>query len=87
MTLNFPNQSRSYDATRNAVRFWGYDTAMETSFFVTAEALHRLQPGLGSDERALLNAFDKHRDRICSAAARAYARRDKGSYDLHASDF
>ena len=39
MSLKFPNSSRSYDATRHAVRFWGYDTAMEWSFFVTAEAL------------------------------------------------
>ncbi len=23
VTLNFPNSSRSYDATRRAVRFWG----------------------------------------------------------------
>ncbi len=39
MALNFPNFSRSYDSTRHAVRFWGYDSAMETSFFVNAEAL------------------------------------------------
>jgi hypothetical protein len=29
MALSFPNQSRSYDATRRAVRFWGHDSAME----------------------------------------------------------
>ena len=34
MTINFPNPSRSYDATRRAVRFWGHDSAMEASFFV-----------------------------------------------------
>jgi uncharacterized protein DUF1488 len=39
MALAFPNSSRSYDATRRAVRFWGHDSAMEWSFFVTAEAL------------------------------------------------
>jgi hypothetical protein len=60
---------------------------METSFFVMADALRRLQPGLGSDEAALLNAFDRHRDRICAVAAKAYARRDRASYDLHAADF
>jgi len=32
MALNFPNQSRSYDATLRAVRFWGHDGAMEASF-------------------------------------------------------
>jgi hypothetical protein len=39
MSLSFPNQSRSYDATRRAVRFWGHDSAMEASFFVTEDAL------------------------------------------------
>ena len=27
MSLNFPNQSRSYDATLRAVRFWGHDNS------------------------------------------------------------
>ena len=31
MTLDFPNESRSYDAKRNLVRFWGYDSALEIS--------------------------------------------------------
>ena len=44
MTINFPNQSRSYDATRRAVRFWGYDRSMEASFFMTADALKRINP-------------------------------------------
>ena len=29
--LNFPNQSRVFDQTRRAVRFWGHDSAMEWS--------------------------------------------------------
>ena len=33
MLLSFPNQSRSYDATLRAVRFWGHDGAMEVAFF------------------------------------------------------
>ena len=33
MSLNFPNQSRSYDATLRAVRFWGHDGPMEAAFF------------------------------------------------------
>ena len=32
--MNFPNQSRSYDATRRVVRFWGYDRSMKRPFFV-----------------------------------------------------
>ena len=48
MTLNFTNQSRSYDATRQAVRFWGYDGAREVSFFVTDDALRRLELWIGA---------------------------------------
>jgi Protein of unknown function (DUF1488) len=87
MTLCFPNHSRSYDATRHAVRFWGYDSAMETSFFVMAEALRKLNPGIRSDETALLGAFDSNRELICAIAARKYKRGNKGSYDLVAADF
>jgi hypothetical protein len=86
MTLHFPNQSRSYDSRRRAVRFWGHDGAMEAAFFVTEEALKRLQPRtLG--EVGLLSAFDANRPLIYAAAARVYARGPKGSYDLDAADF
>jgi hypothetical protein len=87
MSLNFPNASRSYDSTRHAVRFWGYDSAMEMSFFVMADALRRLQPGIPPDEESLLQAFDCHRDAICRAAAKIYKRGNKGSYDLGPTDF
>ena len=71
MALAFPNSSRSYDATRRAVRFWGYDSAMESSFFVTEDALRKLQPAPCLDEADILKAFDANRDLICSAAAKA----------------
>jgi hypothetical protein len=87
MTLRFPNASRSYDATRRAVRFWGHDSAMEASFFVDEEALKRIQPDMRLDEAGFLNAFDHNRDLIQAAAAKVYGRRRKGSYDLMASDF
>ena len=87
MTLSFPNKSRAFDATRRAVRFWGYDSAMEAAFFVTEEALKRVQPDCGSTETGLLRAFDSNRDLICATAARVYARGHKGSYDLVSSDF
>ena len=86
MAIMFPNASRSYDATRRAVRFWGYDSAMEWSFFVTVEALERMNPSLAPDEAGMLGAFDSHRARICAAAARLYARGRKGSYELGAAD-
>ena len=50
MALRFPNVSRSYDTSRRAVRFWGHDSAMEASFFVSEEALKRVQPDIRLDE-------------------------------------
>jgi len=87
MALRFPNLSRSFDATRDAVRFWGYDSAIECSFFVTRGALSRLVPDLPPDEAALLGAFDAYRTVICSAAKKVYGRGRKGSYELDESDF
>ncbi len=87
MTLSFPNQSRFYDATRRAVRFWGHDSAMEASFFVNADALKRIKPDLRSDEAGFLGVFDSNRDLIYATAAKVYDRRHKGSYDLIAADF
>ena len=86
MAINFPNHSRSYDATRRAVRFWGYDRAMESSFFVTADALNRLQPNLRPDETDLLRAFDINRERIYAIAAKVYGRGRRGSYDVNVAD-
>lgn len=85
--LNFPNASRSYDATRHCVRFWGYDGALEVQFFVEDRALALIAPGTAKDEGSLLRSFDGNRDRIFEAARRAYQRRRKGSYELIASDF
>jgi hypothetical protein len=85
--LNFPNQSRIFDPTRRAVRFWGHDSAMEWSFFVTEDALKRLQPNLEYREASLLLAFDTHRAAIQAAAMRAYKRGRKGSYELVVADF
>ena len=87
MTLSFPNKSRAFDATRRAVRFWGHDSAMEVAFFVTEDALKRIQPDMQSDEAGLLRAFDSNRDLICTRAAKVYARGRKGSYDLVGADF
>lgn len=87
MSLSFPNQSRCYDSKRHAVRFWGHDGPMETSFYVLADALCSFGSDKPSDEPGLLTAFDANRDAICAAAAKAYRRGNKGSYDLAASDF
>jgi hypothetical protein len=85
--LNFPNASRVFDSTRRAIRFWGHDSAMEWSFYITEEALYRLQPNAAHDEANLLHAFDTNRAKIHAAAKTAYERERKGSYELVALDF
>jgi hypothetical protein len=87
VALSFPNASRSYDATRQAVRFWGYDSAMERSFFITHDALKRVQPDMQFNETDVLDAFDANRELICAAAVKVYARGQRGSYELASSDF
>ena len=85
--LNFPNPSRVFDPVRRAVRFWGHDSAMEWSFFVTEDALKRLQPDMTRDEAGLLHAFDSHRTSIHAVASKAYTQGRKGSYELAETDF
>jgi hypothetical protein len=87
MGLSFPNRCRFYDAARHAVRFWGHDSAMETSFFVAADSLKLLQPDMRFNEDSILAAFDLNRDLIQSVATKAYARGRKPSYDLAVADF
>jgi len=87
MALNFPNESRSYDATRRAVRFWGYDSAMEASFYVDEDALKRIEPSVHFDEAGFLGVFDSNRDLIYATATKVYGRGRKGHYDLSPTDF
>jgi hypothetical protein len=87
MALHFPNQSRSFDATRRAVRFWGHDGAMEGSFFVGEDSLKKIQPDMQPDEDGFLSAFDRNRELIYAAALKVYGRYRKGSYDLFPVDF
>ncbi len=60
---------------------------MEWSFFVTEDALKRLQPDMERDETGLLLAFDTNRTEIYAAAMKAYKRERKGSYELVVTDF
>lgn len=88
MTLNFPNESRSYDRRLRRIRFWAHDSALEIPFFVDASALHRLNPAATADDEAgSLNTFDLHREAIQRAAAKMYLQHRRGSYTLMASDF
>ena len=85
--MNHAGNSRSYDSTRRAVRFWGHDSAMEASSFVSEDALKRTQPDMRLDAVGLLSAFDFNRELIYVTAAKVYGRGHKGSYDLLPGDF
>lgn len=87
MALNFPNRSRSYDASGRRVCFWGHDGAFEISFFIDQRALSRMSLNPRLDEAGVLVAFDRYRDRILKAAAKAYSGQHKDAYTLLASDF
>jgi len=85
--LNFPNASRSYDATRRCVRFWGYDGALEVSFFVEEDAVYRIAPETRHNQAAVLESFDNNLEQILRVARKIYSGRRQGSYALNASDF
>jgi len=91
MRLNFPNNSRSFDANRSRVCFWGYDSTIEISFFVGAAVLKQLCPQMDAEEKGFLNAFDAEVDRIHKVADKVYVHGSKGrgtySYILEAKDF
>src|SRR3546814_18341761 len=82
MTLTFPNLSRSYDARRDLVRFWGYDSALEVAFFVETSALCKLRPETGKLEAAYLDAFDAAREQILDYAHQVYSQARPGPFLL-----
>jgi Protein of unknown function (DUF1488) len=55
---------------------------METSFFVTEDALRQIQPSMAFDQSGALRVFDVNRPLIYATAAKVYARGHKGSYDI-----
>lgn len=87
MALAFPNASRSFDAERRAVRFWGHESQFEFTFDIDAAALLRLSPNSTNDETSLLRAFDANRSRIETAAGHAHSRGRQSVYHLPASAF
>ena len=91
MKLNFPNNSRSYDESRNSVCFWGYASTIEVSFYVQAAALTLLCPNLENTEPGFLKVFDDALKRIHKVANKVYVDGGKGkgtyAYILTAGDF
>jgi len=70
VALEFPNPSRSYDAARHCVCFWGYDNSREITFQVDDAIIRNLRPGAGADERSLLGASSKSLESSMSPAHR-----------------
>lgn len=89
MRLSFPNQSRSYDDSKNRICFWGYDKTIEVTFFVETNALKQLSPDLSEIEAGFLLAFDTVRNKIEKVANDIYESDKKRtfSYILSAQDF
>ena len=90
MTLQFPNRSRSFDDSRRAVRFSGYDGMFEVRFFVEADALSARSGSPSSDaglEDDCLAAFDAQRQSIHDVAREIYSGARRTSYTLTSADF
>jgi hypothetical protein len=82
VALQFPNPSRSYDAARQCVCFWGYDNSREITFQVDDAMLRSLQPDAGSDERSILAAFDQLRGKLLEIARKHYVDGPQNRYKL-----
>ena len=82
VALQFPNPSRSYDATRHCVCFWGYDNSREITFQVDDAMLRNLQPDAGSDERSILGAFDQFREKLLEIARKRYVSGPQNRYSI-----
>jgi Protein of unknown function (DUF1488) len=58
---------------------------VEASFFVTEDALKRIQPNMRLDEEGRLGAFDGHRELINAVAIKVYGRGRRGCYDINST--
>jgi Protein of unknown function (DUF1488) len=90
MTLAFPNPTRSFDETRNAVRFVGHDGMFQIRFFVEADVLtksHSAKREAAALEVKCLSAFDALRTSIYDVARKAYSHDRRDSYTLTAANF
>lgn len=89
MTLAFPNPSRSFDKSRSAVRFTGYDGMFEVPFLIETAALARSNAGAGAvdgSEDGHLRAFDAARGAIHDLARKVYSQGRRTSYILTVAD-
>lgn len=87
MSIAFPNAARSYDETKQRVRFLGHDGMFEVKFFVAVEALVADRQQRNVSEREYLAAFDSMRAKILEVAKRVYSSRRKDTVMLNTTDF
>jgi hypothetical protein len=85
--IAFPNEMRSFDEDAGTLRFSGYDGVMEVRFVLEAPALERLAGISRSGDAAYLDAFDRYRKQIQTAAHKAYQRTHKSLIRLTTADF
>ena len=85
VTLTFPNRARSYDESRSAVRFRGYDGLFEVPFLIQANALSALRGA--ATESNMLMAFDDARNSIYDVAREVYSHGRQATYLITAADF
>jgi hypothetical protein len=87
MALNFPNPSRSYDAARRRIAFWGHDNTLEIPFFLDESAIFRLDPKTKNVEAGMLATFDAAKDRIHQVAGRLHSSAKRTFYVIGTDDF
>jgi hypothetical protein len=86
MSLEFLNDNRSYDETRQSVSFWGHDSAFEVTFRLDHTALSRLAGQQQLTEPAALKAFDANLDHIRKIARQLYRGGSKRYLELTVKD-
>jgi hypothetical protein len=90
MTLKFNDRAAQFNPKTNNVRFYGTDGETEITFAVSQDILADLMEVKSLNERAAVKAFARYRNRIQSAAEKAYLEIGPGSahaYELAKKHF
>jgi hypothetical protein len=86
MALEFLNDARSYDASRQCVSFWGHDFAFEVTFRLDHTALSSFTGQEPLSEPTALKAFDANLARIRKAARKLYRAGSKRYLEISVKD-
>ncbi len=86
MALEFLNDTRSYDDSRQCVSFWGYDSAFEVMFRLDHTALSSFAGQQQLSEPTALKAFDANLDQIRKAAHKLYRGNSKRYLEITLKD-